>query len=113
MRKSLLAGLVVVWASIAAAHSPLKSTTPANEAIITEAPTELRLNFGSGIHLTRLTVTDATGKKEKLDLSKHHGFIKLYQIPFKIRGVGKYLMEWRGLGDDGHALNGNFSFTVK
>ena len=113
MRKLLLAGFVMVWASIAAAHSPLKSTTPANEAIIAEAPTEIRLNFGDGIHLTRLTVTHTTGKKDKLDLSEYRGFTKKYKIPFQAVGVGNYLIEWRGLGEDGHALNGTFSFTVE
>ena len=113
MKELLLAGLVLVWASIATAHSPLKSTTPENEAIITEAPTEIRLNFGNDIHLTRLTVTHAAGKKDKLDLGTYPGFTKRYQIPFEVVGVGKYLIEWRGLGEDGHALNGNFSFTVE
>ena len=113
MTKFLLAVLVTAWASVATAHSPLKSTTPANEAIVTEAPTEIRLNFGKGIHLTRLIVTRADGEKDKLDLSEYHGFTKRYQIPFEAVGVGKYLIEWRGLGDDGHALNGNFSFTVE
>jgi methionine-rich copper-binding protein CopC len=113
MRGLLLAGLVTVWASIAAAHSPLKSTIPANDATITEAPTEITLNFGNGIHLTRLTVTHGAGKKDKLNLKMYPGFTKKYQIPFEAVGVGKYLIEWRGLGDDGHALNGNFSFTVK
>ena len=113
MKELLLAGLVLVWASIATAHSPLKSTTPENEAIITEAPTEIRLNFGNSIHLTRLTITHANGEKDKLDLGTYPGFTKRYQIPFEAVGVGKYLIEWRGLGADGHALNGNFSFTVE
>jgi methionine-rich copper-binding protein CopC len=113
MKELLLAGLVVVWASMATAHSPLKSTTPENEAIIAEAPKEIKLNFGNGIHLTRLTVTDATGKKNKLDIRTYPGFTKKYQVPFEAVGVGKYLIEWRGLGADGHALNGNFSFTVE
>ena len=113
MKELLLAGLILVWASIATAHSPLKSTTPENEAIIAEAPTEIRLNFGKDIRLTRLTVTHANEKKDKLDLSEHHGFTKKYKIPFQAVGVGKYLIEWRGLGEDGHALNGTFSFTVE
>jgi copper resistance protein C len=113
MRDFLLAGFLVVWASIATAHSPLKSTTPANDATLTEVPTEIKLNFGNGIHLTRLTVTHATGKKDKLDLGTYSGFTKRYQIPFEAIGVGKYLIEWRGLGNDGHALNGKFSFTVE
>ena len=68
MKELLLAGLILVWASIATAHSPLKSTTPENEAIIAEAPTEISLNFGKDIRLTRLTVTHAAGEKNKLDL---------------------------------------------
>ncbi len=28
-------------------------------------------------------------------------------------GAGVYVVEWRGLGSDGHALNGTFSFTVE
>ena len=113
MKELLLAGLILVWASIATAHSPLKSTTPENEAIIAEAPTEIRLNFGKDIRLTRLTVTHAAGEKDKLDLGTYPGFTKRYQIPFEAVDVGKYLIEWRGLGEDGHALNGNFSFTVE
>ena len=27
-------------------------------------------------------------------------------------GAGKYVVKWRGLSADGHALNGTFSFTV-
>lgn len=113
MRKLLITGLIVVWASIATAHSPLKSTTPANEAIMAEAPNEIRLNFGKDIRLTRLLVTHADEKTFKLDLSGHGGFTKLYLVPFQGKGDGSYLIEWRGLGEDGHALNGTFSFTIE
>ena len=113
MHKMLLAGLIAMWASVATAHSPLKSTTPANEAIIAQAPNEIRLDFGKDIRLTRLAVTHTDDKKMKLDLSGHDGFKKLYLVPFEGTGTGNYLIEWRGLGDDGHALNGTFSFTVK
>ena len=65
MQRVLLAGLIVMWASVAIAHSPLKSTTPANEAIIAQAPNEIRLDFGKAIRLTRLAVTHADDKKEQ------------------------------------------------
>ena len=112
MKKAIFTLLILAWTSVATAHSALKVTTPPNEAIIAEAPSEIRLNFVHGIHLTRLTVTHTTGTK-KLDLSTYPGFTKKYQIPFNAVGVGKYLIEWRGLSDDGHALNGNFSFTIE
>ena len=113
MHRVLLAGLIVMWASVAIAHSPLKSTTPANEATIAQAPDEIRLDFGKDIRLTRLAVTHADDKKMKLDLSGQDGFKKLYLVPFEGMGTGNYLIEWRGLGGDGHALNGTFSFTVE
>ena len=113
MYKILLAGLMVLWASVATAHSPLKSTTPVHEAVIAQAPDEIRLNFGKAIRLTRLAVAHAEDKKMKLDLSGHDGFKKLYLVPFEGMGTGNYLIEWRGLGNDGHALNGTFSFTVE
>ena len=113
MHKILLAGLIVMWASVTIAHSPLKSTTPVHEAIIAQAPNEIRLDFGKGIRLTRLAVTHTDDKKIRLNLSDHDVFKKLYLIPFKGMGTGNYLIEWRGLGNDGHALNGTFSFTVE
>jgi len=113
MQRVLLAGLILMWASVAIAHSPLKSTTPANEAIIAQAPNEIRLNFGKAIRLTRLAVTHADDKKVKLDLSGHDGFKKIYLVPIEEIGNGNYLIEWRGLGYDGHALNGTFSFIVE
>ena len=35
------------------------------------------------------------------------------QLPMQDMGPGSYVVEWRGLGTDGHALNGTFNFTVK
>ena len=49
MQRILIAGLIVMWASVAIAHSPLKSTTPANEAIIAQVPDEVRLDFGKSV----------------------------------------------------------------
>ena len=113
MKRAIFTLLILAWASAATAHSALKSTTPANGAVISQTPNEISLNFGKDIRLTRLMATHAGEKKIKLDLSKHNGFIKHYLIPFDGMGVGDYLIEWRGLGGDGHTLNGAFSFTVK
>ena len=113
MSKVILTLLISVWASVAIAHSSLKGTTPANGAVISQTPKEIGLNFGNDIRLTRITATHAGDKRIRLDLSKHNGFIKRYLIPFVGMGAGNYLIEWRGLGGDGHPLNGTFSFTVE
>ena len=113
MKNILLAGMIGIWATSAMAHSPLDSTTPANEAIVAEAPSEIALDFKGNIRLTRMEMTYADNPSVSLDLSGHDGFISDYAVPMDAIGRGVYVIEWRGLGDDGHALNGTFKFTVE
>ena len=113
MKNILLAGMIGIWATSAMAHSPLDSTTPANEAIVAEAPSEIALDFKGNIRLTRMKMTYADNPSVNLDLSGHDGFISDYSVPMATMGSGIYVIEWRGLGDDGHALNGTFKFTVE
>ena len=113
MKNILLAAMIGIWATSAMAHSPLDSTTPANEATITEALSEIALDFKGNIRLTRMKMTYADNPSVNLDLSGHDGFISDYSVPMATMGSGIYVIEWRGLGDDGHALNGTFKFTVE
>lgn len=113
MKKLLIAGLIGIWANGAMAHSPLESTLPLDEAVIAEVPTEILLDFMGDIRLTRVAMTHGDHASVNLDLSDHDGFIKNYAIPIEAMGSGVYMVAWRGLGIDGHALNGTFSFTVQ
>ena len=113
MKKILLAGLLGIWATSAVAHSPLESTTPANEAVIAQVPADVVLDFKGAIRLTRVTMTHADTDAIDLDLSGHKGFITDYAIPLKAMGSGTYSIAWRGLGIDGHALDGAFNFVVQ
>ena len=38
---------------------------------------------------------------------------KIFAIPMQSMGEGTYEIEWRGLGEDGHPMNGTFGFTVE
>lgn len=113
MKSVLLAGIFAAWATGAVAHSPLSGTTPANEATIAVMPSEVVLDFKGDIRLTRLTMSHADQPSVDLDLSGFKGFISDYAIPVPSMGKGQYVIEWRGLGADGHALNGAFSFKVE
>ncbi len=113
MKNMLLAGMIGIWSTAALAHSPLESTTPTNEAIIAEVPLEVVFDFKGEIRLTRVTMTYADQAGIDLDLSEHDGFITEYAVPMQDMGSGNYVIEWRGLGSDGHALNGAFSFMVE
>jgi methionine-rich copper-binding protein CopC len=102
-----------VWATGAVAHSPIETTTPRDEATVAQVPAEVVMAFKGGIRLTRVSVTHADSPAVDLDLEGFGGFISTYAIPLLPMGSGLYLIEWRGLGDDGHAMSGSFSFTVE
>ena len=113
MKNLLLAGMIELWATGALAHSPLDSTTPANEAVVTQMPSEVLMDFKGDIRLTRVAITHADTHSMEIDLGEQTSFTQAFALPMHDMGAGKYVIEWRGLGADGHALNGSFSFTVE
>ena len=113
MKTFLRAGMIGIWATGAIAHSPLDGTTPTNEAIVTEMPTEVLMDFKGNIRLTRVSITHANKHSMDMDLGEQTAFTQEFALPMHDMGAGVYVVEWRGLGDDGHALNGTFSFTVE
>ena len=113
MKTFLCAGMIGIWATGAMAHSPLDEMTPTNEAIVTEMPTEVLMDFKGNIRLTRVSITHANKHSMDMDLGEQSAFTQEFALPMHDMGAGVYVVEWRGLGNDGHALNGTFSFTVE
>jgi len=113
MKIFLCAGMVAIWATGGMAHSPLDGTTPADEATVTQMPTEVLMDFKGDIRLTRVAITHADTDSMDMDLGDQTAFMQDFALPMQDMGAGVYVVEWRGLGADGHALNGTFSFTVE
>lgn len=112
MKKLLLAGIIGFWSTSALAHSPLQETTPINEANLEEAPSEVLLKFRADIRLTRVSLSHEEQPSVDLDLAKYIGFVSSFALEIEPSGSGTYVIDWRGLGSDGHALKGSFSFMV-
>ncbi|KIN72711.1 putative copper resistance protein CopC [Sulfitobacter guttiformis KCTC 32187] len=113
MKNILLAGLVAFWATGAVAHSAMDETTPAHEAVLPEAPSEVVMNFLHDIRLTRVSMTHADQPAVDLDLSAYKGMEIDFTVPMQAMGSGTYVIDWRGLGADGHAMTGSFNFVVE
>ena len=113
MKDILLAVVVGLWATAAIAHSPLAATTPADKSLVAEMPLEVVLNFKNTIRLTRVVITNGDNPGIELDLEGNKRFLSDHKIPVPPMGSGLHLIEWRGLGADGHALKGSFGFSVK
>lgn len=95
------------------AHSSMQETTPENGAILTESPAEIGLNFSDKLRLTAVKAHHSGGKTQAIDLDNLKGFEAEFLLPMQPMGAGIYEVEWRGLGMDGHAMQGTFSFEVQ
>ncbi|MGJ8627443.1 MAG: copper resistance CopC family protein [Sulfitobacter sp.] len=113
MKNILLASMIGIWATGAMAHSPLDGTTPANKATVAEMPAEVLLDFKADIRLTRVAITHAGTHSMDMELGDQTAFTQEFALPMHDMGAGEYVVEWRGLGADGHALNDTFSFIVE
>jgi methionine-rich copper-binding protein CopC len=113
MKTILCAGAIAIWATTAVAHSPLDGTTPANGSIVSDMPVEVLMDFKDDIRLTRVTLSHAGSRAINVDLGGQKTFAQEFALPMQDMGPGSYVVEWRGLGADGHALNGTFNFTLK
>ena len=115
-----LATALILGAAVALAaplyHAELKKSEPADKAVLTAPPTELRLWFSeppsltlSKVTLTRGTDTVTVGRLTKAKPDSAPIVVKIT----KPIAPGVYVVHWRAMPDDGHVSNGTFGFRVK
>lgn len=112
MKKLATLALISTLATSAFAHSRVDTTTPENGAVIAEVPAEIGFNFAADIRLTGVDMTHQDHPSVRLDLGDQTSFDRAFTLPLQGMGEGTYRIEWRGLGVDGHAMQGEFTFTV-
>ena len=110
----LIAGFFLFFGSVLGwAHSKQETTIPANNAVLTESPTELVLQFNKPMRITKLALTDQSGNNydvRRTDQMKHVTKLVAQLDPVP---NGEYQVDWRGLSEDGHPMKGTFSFAVE
>jgi copper transport protein len=110
----LLALLVVLaWPSSASAHARFLQSVPANEAVLSKAPTSVRLVFddtvraGSGMKAIRNGGSSVLGGRPRIV----GGRTLVIPLRAGLRD-GDYTVLWRVLSDDGHEISGTVAFGV-
>lgn len=112
--KFLISSIILAVLPLAAlAHSDMNKTIPENGAILAEPPVEIALNFTDKLRLTAVKARHSGGETQAIDLEDHKGFDAKFSLPMLPMGAGTYEVEWRGLGMDGHPMQGTFSFEVE
>ena len=108
----LLAALLVAFASIAAAHTPLTASVPAPKAVVPTPVKEIVLEFGGDVRLTAVVLTDAQGGNRKVAAVPAAVAKKFTLAVEEDLKPGAYTVNWRAVGADTHVVSGDFRFTV-
>jgi methionine-rich copper-binding protein CopC len=112
----LCTALLVTWPGYAAAHAYLDHSTPSSDAVVTTAPTSVRLWFSRALEPSFSSVHVVDEKGAQVDSGKSavsDNEPKLIEVGLKPLKAGKYRVIWRIVALDGHKAKGEFAFTVK
>ena len=122
MKKFLFAALILSHGVFlipgASAHAEIAKTNPTKNAILTQPPKSVWIEFGESLLtldtkvVNTLTVTNSKGKR----VDKSPTIISGARATTKILGAlkkGKYLVTYRVVSEDGHPVKGSYYFSVK
>jgi len=99
----------------ALAHAHLKTSAPAADSAVKQAPSELDLTFTESLNLkfSGVTVTGPDKKAVKTGTSSLMDADKTLMVPVSDKlAPGKYAVDWHVLSTDGHKTNGTYTFTI-
>ncbi|WP_433493470.1 copper resistance CopC family protein [Micromonospora sp. CA-248089] len=110
---AVLTTMLLVPATPAAAHNSLQEATPARDARLTAAPTQVTLRFMQGLNpsFTTITVSDAGQRKVPTSAPAVDGATGTVTIDEPL-GNGTYTVAYRVVSRDGHPVQGSYRFTV-
>lgn len=109
---TVLSGLLMLAAfGVAEAHVHLKSSIPAEGAVVSPAPTQVVLNFTEPALVTALWIQQGNEPRRKLGplSSKPQATVTVATAGLK---PGKYVLTWRAVSPDQHVMSGQLHFTV-
>ncbi|MET7949485.1 copper resistance CopC family protein [Micromonospora sp. NPDC005324] len=104
---------VLIPASPAWAHNSLKTATPARDATLPSAPTEVTLEFMQRLDpaFTTIVLTDAAKRKLPTGAPVVTGAKSTVQVTDTLPN-GTYTVAYRVVSVDGHPVQGSYPFTV-
>jgi copper resistance protein C len=111
----LCTGALAGMGSAAGAHSELVSSSPAADSTST-SPETVELTFGAGVEETmaRIAVTSPSGERIDSGNPTHTTTDDaMLSVAITPTESGTHTVDWRVVSEDGHPINGSFSFTAE
>jgi methionine-rich copper-binding protein CopC len=105
--------LVLVAGVVLSAHLAVKKTTPAKGARLAAAPDHVQVWFTQepDLAVSSLRLAGRSGAV-KLGPVEHGGDRSLRARVEATLSAGDYTVTWKTAGDDGHVMQGSFTFSV-
>lgn len=110
----LLAAGFVLPAVPALAHAHLVKASPADGAVLTASPSDLRLTFSESVEarFSGVDITGADGRKIATGRPGGQGAEMVVPLANPLP-PGTYKVNWHVVSVDGHKTAGSFTFEVK
>jgi methionine-rich copper-binding protein CopC len=106
-----VAAISLLAASPAFAHAALKVSAPTSGATVA-APHDLSLTFSEKVKLTAVKLTAGGKDVSGVQVDRAAPAAPTFTVPLPHLAPAKYDVRWSAIGDDGHPVNGTFTFTV-
>jgi methionine-rich copper-binding protein CopC len=111
----------IIWAALftlalgigqASAHSKKEMTQPVNGAVLEASPEAIEMKFSMPLRITLITLTDQDSVTHEVIRTDNMQPISEFSAAVPNLPAGLYSVAWRGLAEDGHPMQGEFSFEV-
>ncbi len=103
--------LAVLGTNYSFAHTALSEATPADGAMVMEAPENLQLGFTEEVRLLKVAIT--MGEKEvEIDFKPSATASNQFTVALPTLEHGRYSVAWAVMGADSHRVEGKLSFMV-
>lgn len=116
MKKSIVVlAAVLLAATPAMAHSEMNMTEPADGTTLNIVPETIALKFTAPARVMKVEMLHTNGTASHtmtVDIPTF-GMVDEISLTPDFMGAGRYDVNWRALGEDGHVMTGSFSFTVE
>ena len=103
---------LIAAAAPSIAHSTKEGTTPLHGAVLAAAPETIGMTFDTPMRVTMVRLSDADGSEYDVVRTDGMAPVTVFEAVPPALEPGAYMVEWRGLSDDGHAMEGSFSFEI-
>jgi len=106
-----IVGSILLLPVAARAHTHLLRSSPAENAVLEKPPPSATLVFAEPVTLTALKLESADGAKPSVRMPPGKPATEI-SVPLPELAPGRYKMDWRAVGHDGHMMSGDIHFTV-